>query len=149
MGQLSSLSDALMPPLARSLLALIVATLVGALLIGGADALSRVLVPPPPSFSLEDPAQVEAYWRALPTWVHVLLLAATAVASLIAGGLAARLAPRHPARHALVAGILLFGVLIGPVLQNPAPGLTDVAILAIPVPLAVLGARWLERRVPT
>ncbi|MCU0646735.1 MAG: hypothetical protein MUF00_01955 [Gemmatimonadaceae bacterium] len=138
-----------MPPLVRTLLALLVAVLVAFAVIGAVEAINTRLHPAPSGFAMSDPAQFEAYIRALPVRALAIVLAGYALAALVAGAIAARVAPVHPGRHALLAGALLFAATLANVLSVPQPWAFEVLSLAIPVPLAVVGSRLVERRMRT
>jgi hypothetical protein len=134
-----------MPPLVRSLLALLAAVLAASAVIGGVEALNGRLFPPPADFSFTDPVRLEQYMRSLPTTAFLVILAGYAVGAAVAGGVASRLAPSHPGRHAAIAGGILVAATLANVRSIPHPVAFEVASLALPIPCALLAHRLLGR----
>ena len=103
------------------------------------------LFPPPPGMDFTDVRQVDAFVASMPTSALVLLVLGWCAGAFIGGGVAARIAERHRMVLALAIGAL---VAVG-VLFNAAdihhPAWVMGAGVVLPIPLAWLAARLVQR----
>jgi hypothetical protein len=106
---------------------------------------ARLLFPPPPGMDFTDARQVDAFVASMPASALVLLVLGWCAGAFIGGGVAARIAEHHRSLLALAIGAL---VAIG-VLFNAAdihhPAWVTAAGVVLPIPLAWLAARLVQR----
>ena len=101
---------------------------------------SVVFFPMPPDLDPNDPAQFNAYLATLPQIAFIPVLLAPLGQAFVGGWVAARLAPSHPMRHALIIGVISLagGIMAMTMLDGPA-------WLAIELPLYLVAA-WAAGR---
>ncbi|MFL5387041.1 MAG: hypothetical protein ACJ8GN_31485 [Longimicrobiaceae bacterium] len=126
-----------MPPLVRSILAIVTGFLViGALAFGTGAALSAAGVVPPPPAPITD--------------IGLLLLETAYVAVYAIAGcwLAAFLAPDRPMRHALILGVLglAFNLVGAAAMWGQRPAWSILLNLALVMPFAWIGGRLREQQ---
>ncbi|MGB0590003.1 MAG: hypothetical protein ACPGU1_10025 [Myxococcota bacterium] len=104
---------------------------------------STVFFPMPPVLDPNDPSQFNAYLETLPQLAFVPVLFAHLGQAFVGGWVAARLAPSHPMRHALLIGVisLIGGIIAMTMFDGPA-------WLAIELPLYIAFA-WAAGRLET
>ena len=111
--------------------------------------LSAALYPPPPGTDLTDPAVLAACTvnGAVPkVTAMACVIAGYALAALLGGWVAARIARAHPRIAAMVVGgMVLLGVILN-YTMIPHPTWMLVSGVLLPLPMAWLGARLAGRR---
>lgn len=128
-----------MPPVARSVIAIVVGFLVIGVLAMGTDALLKSTVPG--IFGPDD--RVDSV-----PWLLIIQLYVFAYA-VFGCWIAARLAPNKPMRHALILGLLglLFNIAGTIALWDKMPAWYHIVALALVIPAAWVGGRIRERQV--
>ena len=108
--------------------------------------LSAALYPPPPGTDLTDPAVLADFINAAPVTAMGFVIAGYALAALLGGWVAARIARAHPRIAAMiVGGMVLLGV-VANYTMIPHPAWMLVSGVLMPLPMAWLGARLAGRR---
>ena len=108
--------------------------------------LSAALYPPPPGTDLTDPAVLADFINAAPVTAMGCVIAGYALAALLGGWVAARIARAHPRIAAMVVGgMVLLGVILN-YTMIPHPTWMLVSGVLLPLPMAWLGARLAGRR---
>ena len=108
--------------------------------------LSAALYPPPPGTDLTDPAVLADFINAAPVTAMGFVIAGYALAALLGGWVAARIARAHPRIAAMVVGgMVLLGVILN-YTMIPHPTWMLVSGVLLPLPMAWLGARLAGRR---
>ena len=108
--------------------------------------LSAALYPPPPGTDLTDPAVLADFINAAPVTAMGFVIAGYALAALLGGWVAARIARAHPHIAAMVVGgMVLLGVILN-YTMIPHPTWMLVSGVLMPLPMAWLGARLAGRR---
>ena len=122
----------------RSIMAVVVGFLFIGLLAFGADAVLRSVMP----------GAFDAAGRVTSVPVLILTLAYVGIFAIAGCYLAARLAPSHPMRHALILGVmgLIFNIAGTIALWDTAPAWYHVTALALVMPYAWIGGRIRERQ---
>ncbi|MBZ4040363.1 hypothetical protein [Novilysobacter selenitireducens] len=119
---------------------------VGWLVIMLSQLLSAALYPPPPGTDLTDPAVLADFINAAPVAAMACVIAGYALAALLGGWLAARLArPRLRTAATVVGGMVLLGVVLN-YTMIPHPTWMLASGVLLPLPMAWLGARLAGRR---
>jgi hypothetical protein len=130
----------------RSILAVIVGTVVGGGFNMAVIMLSQKMYPPPGGADLSDPATMTRYVESLPVTALLLVLVAHAGGALVGGLVAALIARRSQLiLGAVVGGLFLVGGAIM-VTRIPAPLWFVVADLVLYVPCGMIGGRLAPRR---
>ena len=107
--------------------------------------LSAALYPPPPGTDLTDPAVLADFINAAPVTAMGFVIAGYALAALLGGWVAARIARAHPRIAAMtVGGLVLLGV-VANYTMIPHPTWMLVSGVLLPLPMAWLGARLAGR----
>jgi hypothetical protein len=127
-----------MPPVVRSIIAVVVGFLVIGVLAFGTDAILKSSVPG--VFGPDD--RVDSV-----TWLLVIQLYVFAYA-VFGCWLAARLAPNRPMRHAIILGVLglVFNIARTIALWDKMPAWYHIVALALVMPAAWVGGRIRERQ---
>lgn len=108
--------------------------------------LSAALYPPPPGTDLTDPAVLADFINAAPVTAMACVIAGYALAALLGGWVAARIARAHPRIAAMIVGaMVLLGVLLN-YTMIPHPAWMWVTGVLLPLPMAWSGARLAGRR---
>ena len=127
-----------MPPVVRSIVAVVVGFLVIGVLAMGTDAILKANVPG--VFGLGGRVDSVPWLIAMQVYVFVY--------AVFGCWLAARLAPDHPMRHALILGVLGLVLNVGGsiAMWNTAPVWYHIVAIALVMPAAGLGGRIRERQ---
>ncbi|MEO7712559.1 MAG: hypothetical protein ABIV10_06530 [Gemmatimonadaceae bacterium] len=127
-----------MPPVARSIVAVVVGFLVIGMLAIGTDAIVKATVPG--VFGPDD--RVDSVPWLLIIQLYVFVYAAFGC------WLAARMAPNRPMRHALILGALglVFNIVGTIALWDKMPAWYHIVAIALVMPAAWVGARIRERQ---
>jgi hypothetical protein len=91
----------------RSILAVVVGLIVAVIVTSGLQAVGQFIYPLPPGVNPNDPEALKKVLPTMPTGAFLLLLLDYAAGSLAGGLLAAWVARRRPALHALIVGGVL------------------------------------------
>jgi hypothetical protein len=110
-----------------------------------AIASAKFLYAPPAGFDTADVAQVRAFVEAMPMSVLALLLASWCLAAFLGGGVAARLASRRPQACALAIGAMVTAAQVPNAFAVGYPTWAIAMGLALPMPLAWLAARLVQK----
>jgi len=108
-------------------------------------ASAKFLYAPPPGFDAADVTQLRAFIEAMPAAVLALLVASWCVAAFAGGGVAARLSSWHPVACAMAIGAVVTAAQVPNALAIGYPGWAVVAGVALPIPLAWLAARLVQK----
>lgn len=125
----------------RTVMAVVAGMVALVLVVALVEMLGHVVYPPPPNVDMTDPDQLNAMIGQLPTGALVSVVMAWALGSLAGGFVAHRVANRHRLMAALIVGGIMLALVIANLLMIPHPAWMTVAGLALPLPLAWLGAR--------
>lgn len=125
----------------RTVMAIVAGMVALVLVVALVQMLGHFLYPPPPNVDVTDPDQLNAMIGELPIGALVSVVIAWALGSLAGGFVAHRVANRHRLTAALSVGGLMLALVIANLLMIPHPAWMAVAGLALPLPLAWLGAR--------
>ncbi len=130
----------------RQILAVLVGILACGLVVGLVETLNLRLYPAPPGIDFHDPTQVAAHVAKLPAAAFAIVLAAWALGSFAGGWMAGTISRHWPRACAVgVAAFMLAGVAYN-VLVLPHPLWMNVLGLLLPIPAALLGARFRRGR---
>jgi hypothetical protein len=129
-----------MKPALRSILAVLSGLVVAAILIGGIEAVSSKVYPPPAGLDVNTRAALADYVKTMPTGAFLFVLAAWAFGSFAGAWVAARIAGRQPLVHGGVLGGILLCAGIANMLRLPHPAWMWVAGVAIFVGCSYAGA---------
>lgn len=110
-----------------------------------AIASAKFLYAPPAGFDAADVAQLRAFVEAMPLSVLALLVSSWCVAAFVGGGVAARLAGRWPLACALAIGAVVTAAQVPNALSIGYPAWAIVAGTVLPIPLAWLAARLVQK----
>jgi hypothetical protein len=135
-----------MNPILRSVLVVILGTVVAALLGAGVEALGHLVYPPPPGLDPSDPDSIRAVMANIPLGALLFVLLAWGIGTFVGAWLAARLAGRAPVVHGLLIGGLLLAAGVATMLWIPHPAWFWVAGVAVFPVAAFLGVVVASRR---
>src|SRR4030095_15186009 len=99
-------------PAFRSFGAVLAGLVIGAILIGGVEALCSYLYPLPPGVRSTDMDSLRSFIASLPQGAFVLVLVGWAVGSFAGSFVATRLARGRRAAHGLLVGILFLVMVV-------------------------------------
>ncbi len=108
-------------------------------------ASAKYLYAPPAGFDAADVAQLRAFVEAMPAAVLGLLVASWCVAAVVGGGVAARLSGWRPVLCAVAIGAVVTAAQVPNALAIGYPAWAVVAGVALPMPLAWLAARLVQK----
>lgn len=114
------------------------------------EAVGHVIYPPPAGMDPMNPAHEAAFAQfvsAMPFAAKAMLAAAWTVGAFVGGFVAAKIA-RHPRGAAVLIALLVMSGVIGMILRMPHPSWLAAAGLLLPIPVALLAARWARPRLP-
>jgi hypothetical protein len=129
----------------RTIAAAVVGVVAAWVTIMLAEFASAPLHPAPAGFDLRDPAAVAAFVATLPVAALLLVLAGWVVGALVGGHVAARIG--RTARPAWVVGLVIVAGVIANAVMIPHPLWLTIAGVLLPLPAALLGARFARRRI--
>lgn len=139
------------PPLARSVLAVIAGVVVGGLAVGLIEGLNYVLFPPPAGLSLSDPEALGRFAASLPTTAYAIVGLAFMLGALVGGAVAGWVVGRRLVVPGIIVGVILAGSsvlnLVDPSLPPHPTWMWAPALLA--APMGWLGAWLVARRMRT
>lgn len=130
-----------MGSLLRSVLSVLLGTVVGLVIIAGIEAVAHAVYPLPPGINPMDPAALKAAMADLPVRALLFVLLAWATATLIGAWLSARMVRRSRMLHGMIVGVLLLVGGIANMLMIPHPVWFWVLGVALFLPAAYLGAK--------
>ena len=125
----------------RSVLAVVAGIFVAVIVVVVVEAIGHAVYPPPSDIKLGDSEALQAIIAKLPVGAIAFVLVAWGLGSLAGGFIAATIAGRAQATHALIVGgiQMAFGILTMVIIPHPLWFV--IASFAIVVPSAWLGAR--------
>lgn len=130
----------------RTAVGVVAGIVVAWLVIVLSQLLSAALYPPPPGTDLTDPAVLADFINAAPVTAMACVIAGYALAALLGGWVAARLARPHPRTAAMiVGGMVLLGVVLN-FAMIPHPTWMLFSGVLLPLPMAWLGTRLAGRQ---
>ncbi|MEO8082826.1 MAG: hypothetical protein ABI780_03325 [Ardenticatenales bacterium] len=143
------------PPLVRSVLAVIAGVIIGSLVVGLIEGANVLLFPPPAGMRYDDPVAMGAYMAHLPITAYAVVGLGWMLGALAGGAAAARVAGRKMAVHGLLVGVILAVAsvmnLVDPSLPAHPVWMWAMALLAAPMGWlgGWLGAWLVARRMRT
>jgi hypothetical protein len=116
------------------------------MVVMGIEIVGHLIFPPPPGLDASNPEALKAYMQTAPLAVLLFVFVAWCCGAFFGGWLAALIARRAPAVHALIVGgfILLSGV--ATMLSIPHPLWFWIAGFLFLLPLSYAGSRLVRRR---
>jgi hypothetical protein len=123
----------------RSLMAIVGGTIVAFIVVMVLEMVEMKIYPPPPGLDMSDPAAVRAVMATIPLGALVLVLVAEVTGAFAGGYLAAFIARRTPAVHALIVGGLVMLAAVGNMLSIPHPVWFWVIALILFLPASYVG----------
>lgn len=130
-----------MKPVIRSIVAILLGSVLAGVLIAVLESAGHLVYPPPPGL---DPGDIEALKAAMadiPTGALLLVLLAWGVGTFAGGWLAAGIARRAPTVHAMIVGALFLAAGVMNMLMIPHPRWFWFPGVAVFLPAAFAGAR--------
>lgn len=127
----------------RTLLGIVAGLVVMFVVIAGIEALGHLLHPPPPGLDAMDPArqaEFEQYIQSMPLLPKLTLVLAWVAGAFAGGWTAARIAV-HPRIAAAVVALVVIAGVVGMIVAVPHPSWLAAAGLILPLPAALLAAR--------
>ncbi|KGQ19625.1 hypothetical protein LF41_2563 [Lysobacter dokdonensis DS-58] len=136
----------------KSILQLVLGILAGLVvmyvLISGIEFVSHQMYPPPPGLDPKNMEHLGAIMAAAPVGAMVMLVVAWAVGAFAGGWTAAKISRAWPRTAAIVVAVFVLLGVIGMILIAPGhPKWVAALGIVLPVPLALLGARFARPRV--
>jgi len=125
-----------MPPVVRTIVAVVVGTVVAFVLVGVIEAIGEVVYPPPAGVDFGRPDQLASYMQRLPGGALAFVLAAWIVGTFFGGLVAAWIARSRTALAAAIVGALVLAATIANFVLIPHPawmvaaGVVGIAIAA-------------------
>jgi hypothetical protein len=125
-----------MPPVVRTVIAVVVGTVVAFVLVGVIEAIGEFVYPPPAGVDFGKPDQLASYMQRLPGGALAFVLAAWIVATFLGGLVAAWIARTRTALVAAIVGALVLAATIMNFVLIPHPpwmigaGVLGIAIAA-------------------
>jgi hypothetical protein len=129
----------------RSILAVLLGLILANVTIMAIEFAGHSVYPPPAGLDPFNPASVRAFMARMPTGAFLSLLLAWFVGTGVGGFLAARVARRARAPHALIVGGLVMAGAIANMIMIPHPAWFWVLALAA-IPGAAYAGAWLANR---
>ena len=129
----------------RTILGVIAGLLAAMLLMFGVEAVATSLFPPPPGLDLQNEADLAKLVAMAPFGMKALVVVGWALAGLVGGWVAAKIA-RHPRGGAIAVGLLVVAGCILNAVAIPHPLWMSALGVLLPVPLALLVARLAGKR---
>jgi hypothetical protein len=126
----------------RQILAAVVGIVVAVLVVGLIEMGSHQIYPPPAGIDFHDQAQVAAMVANLPVGALLFVLLAWALGSLLGAFVAAKISVGNRARPALAVAVLMLAAVAFNLVAFPHPLWMALTGLLLPLPCALLGARW-------
>ena len=125
----------------KSIFAVLVGVIGGAIVIWLVEMLGHAIVPPPDGMDFMDPESIRERMKELPLLAFIMVLTAYAAGSFAGGLLASGIADKMKIRHALIAGVLLQLMGIINLILVPHPLWFTIISLLLYLPMAYLGGR--------
>jgi hypothetical protein len=120
-------------------MAIVGGTVVAFIVVMVLEMVEMKIYPPPPGLDMSDPAAVRAVMATIPLGALVLVLVAEVTGAFAGGYLAAFIARRTPAVHALIVGGLVMLAAVGNMLSIPHPVWFWVIALILFLPASYVG----------
>jgi len=129
----------------RSIVAVLVGLVIGTVVIFGLESVGHLIYPPPEGVHGNDPEEVKKVIANMPVAVFLFVLLSWAAGNCVGGFLAAWVARRSQAVHALLIGVCFQASGIILMLTLPHPVWFWVASFLVSLPPAYLGSRLAPR----
>ncbi len=125
----------------RTLLALLAGLVAMVLTVFLLESAGHMVFPPPANMDFSDPAAQKAFMESLPIGALAFVILAWAVGALVGSYVAATIARQHRLAVALVVGVVMIALSVATMAMIPHPLWMIVLGVALPLPMAWLGAR--------
>ncbi len=132
----------------RTILGVLAGAVAMVLVIMGIQALGHMVYPPPAGLDPLNPAHEAAFAQfvaTMPVAGKAMIALAWTLGALAGGFVAAKIA-RHPRAAAVLIALLVISGVVGMILRVPHPSWLAAAGLLLPIPAALLAARWARPR---
>ena len=117
------------------------------LVIMGIEFLGHVLFPPPPGLDPMNPADLGTIMASQPVAALALVVLAWVAGAFAGGWVAARVARDWPRVAAVLVSVVVIAGVVGMIVQLPEhPRWMSILGLLLPIPAALLGARFARQR---
>ncbi len=132
----------------RSVLGIVLGFVLGTAVIAGLETLGHVIYPPAKEVDFHNPEAVKAYMAVIPLGALLFVLLAFAAGAFVGGWVAAWVARRAPALHALIVGGFFLLAGIANLMMIPHPLWFAIVNLLIFLPFAYAGSLLVRRPTP-
>lgn len=132
----------------RTILGVLAGAVVMVLVIMGIEALGHMVYPLPAGLEPLNPAHEAAFAQfvaTMPVGGKAMLALAWTLGAFAGGFVAAKIA-RHPRAAAVLIALLVISGVVAMILRVPHPSWLAAAGLLLPIPAALLAARWARPR---
>jgi len=128
--------------MAKNILSTALGLIGGLFIILSLEVAGHIIYPMPAGMNLNDPAAISAYTSGAPTIVFILLVLSYALGSLVAGLIAALMAPANKMAKAITVGGILMGLGAYNLFMIPHPVWTVIISIFLFIPCSYLGGYW-------
>lgn len=135
----------------RTILGVLAGAAVMFAVIMAIEAAGHGFYPPPAGLDPMNPAHEAAFAQfvaTMPVAGKAMLALAWTLGAFAGGFVAAKIA-RHPRGAAVLIALLVISGVVGMILRVPHPSWLAAAGLLLPIPAALLAARWARPRIPS
>jgi hypothetical protein len=129
-----------MPPILRSILAVLAGIIVGFVVVAALEFLDTTLFPLPAGLDLHDTAAMKQAMAHAPLAALILVLVGWGISALLGSWVAARIARAPKVLHGMIVGIFLLGAAITDMLEFPHPVWFWICGLLIFLPASYIGS---------
>lgn len=127
----------------RTILAVLAGAVVMWLTVFAMEFVGHALFPPPAGLDPKDPAQLQQVIAHMPVGAMAMLVLAWVLGAITGGFTAAKISRKHPRIAAAIVAVLVVLGVAGMVYLVPNhPAWVSVLGLLLPIPAALLAARW-------
>jgi hypothetical protein len=130
----------------RTLLAILVGLITAMLVIFGVEAAGMLVFPPPPGMRLDTEADLARMVALSPPAAKAWLVSGWALGTFAGAWMAARISVRYRRIAALAVGLLIVAGTVMNAVVIAHPMWMNLLGILLPVPLALLAARFVSRR---
>jgi hypothetical protein len=125
----------------RTILAVIAGLMAMMLSVFVIESIGHIIFPPPANTDLSNPEVLKALMPSLPVMALVFVILAWAGGAFMGAVVSSRITLKHHQPIAIGIGLVMIALSIGTMLMIPHPLWMMVLGVALPVPIAWLGAR--------
>jgi hypothetical protein len=129
-----------MPPILRSILAVLAGIVVGFVVVAALEFLDTTLFPLPAGLDLHDTAAIKQAMARAPLAALILVIVGWGISALLGSWVAARIARAPKVLHGMIVGIFLLGAAITDMLEFPHPVWFWICGLLIFLPASYIGS---------